>query len=170
MNCELVEEWGVMLLYMLCAGVAFWRFKSSRPQAVAHADFWLMLSIALCVMGVNKVADFQTPFIDALKAFVSYFRLESSKSILRFALFGCLGLIASATALIAVRRYHKPLRANLGLLLGMTSLMAFYLIRTTSIVGIAIKDNYWFNNWPLEVASLMVIATFMFSRVDGSAV
>lgn len=168
MNYELVEEWSVMLLYMLCSGLAFWRFKSSRSRAVAHADFWLALSIALCVMGVNKVADFQTPLIGTLKAIVAYFSLESSKPTLRFALFGCLGLVASTLALIAVGRYHKPLRANLGLLLGLTSLLVFYLIRTTSIAGIAIRANYWFNNWPLEVASLIVIATFTCSRFNGS--
>lgn len=169
MNYELVEEWGVMLLYMLCAGLAFGRFRRGRCTEYTQAEFWLWLSVGLAAMGINKVADFQTPFIDILRYCSAYFGLEAAKSSLRVALFGCLGLGGASLVLIAARRYQMPLRTHLGLVLGITCLLLFYMIRTASIVGVAFKDNFWFNSWPLEVASLMVIAAFALRRRDGSA-
>ncbi len=166
MNYEFVEEWGVMLLYMLCSGQAFRRYRSTRPVSAATDTssgawrFWLLLSVGLSVMGINKVADFQTPFIDALKAFAQSVGIEGYKPVLRIVLFAVLGGCGFVFAITLFCRFAAQLRSNAGLLFGLSCLALFYLVRTTSIVGIAFKHNNWFNGWPLEVFSLLAIATF----------
>ncbi len=173
MNYEIVEEWGVMLLYMLCSGLAFRRYRSTRLVSGASDRkcgawrFWLLLTVGLFVMGANKVADFQTPFIESLKAVAQYAGIAGYKPVLRVGLLGILGGCGLAFAITLYQQFSSQLRSNIGLLWGLSCLALFYIVRTISIVGLAFKHNYWFNGWPLEVVSLLAIAAFICRRTDG---
>ncbi|GAB5405579.1 MAG: hypothetical protein Aurels2KO_38100 [Aureliella sp.] len=174
MNYDIVEEWGVMLLYMLCAGLAFRRFRQARPAEPPAAvesgasRFWLLLAIGLFLMGINKVADLQTPFIESLKSAAKIAQIDGYKPLLRVLLFAVLGGVGLAFSIVVFRKFASQLRSNIGLFFGLSCLGLFYLVRTTSIVGIAFKHNYWFNAWPLEVFSLLAIAVFT-SKLRRSA-
>lgn len=162
MTAELIEEWGVLAIYWTVSLLCWLQFRQSVSpsheggDSNRAAEFWIVLCVALFAMGVNKVGDFQTPFIESLKTFGKWFGGDQHRTILRVTLGIALAGVALAAVGYALHRYREQLLTRLALPVGLAGLGLFYAIRMISIVGNIAKTNYWLNGPILEILSLIL--------------
>lgn len=161
-----VVGWVTVVAYLLAAVACAWAaWREPRPGGLPKSrpsGFWLMLSVAMVLLGINKQLDVQTLFTligrRVLEANGLYQERRHYQTMF-------LGAVAGSSLILLIGSLwlaRRSLRHRWAALVGMAFVMGFVVIRAASfhhvdaLLGSRLGGLKW--NWILELGGIAVVA------------
>lgn len=133
--------WLTTIVYLLSAACGFTVFIRRRKDNRRLGRFWLVVSTAVLLLGVNKQLDLQTLIIDTGKLLTRAMGLSSEKRFIQLGftfIVGGLTLMGLLGFLLSVRRLGNPIILAC---LGLTLILTYAVLRMTVFTHIPTAAN-----------------------------
>ncbi|MFV8783760.1 hypothetical protein ACNKU7_15185 [Microbulbifer sp. SA54] len=136
-----------------------WLFQGRR---VKQRRLWVLISVAMLLLGLNKQLDLQTLFTDFFRALFRELDLYDRRRMFQEVfIFGVL-LVGVAVSSWLVYQYRRLLRFHVLAICGLCALAAFVAVRASSFHGMDRLIGYELAgvriNWLLELCGIFLIA------------
>ncbi|TPV94184.1 MAG: hypothetical protein B7733_16585 [Myxococcales bacterium FL481] len=160
-----VMGWVTVVVYFAAAWACAREFQRSRPGQPltwSHAAAgWLVLTVALTLLGVNKQLDLQSWLTETARTMAieqGWYRDRRAVQIVFIAAVGVVGLVSMAVAAWLARGPWRPVRISL---LGFVIIVSFVVIRAASFHRVDLLIHHEVLgakvNWLLELGGLAVV-------------
>ncbi|WP_435011801.1 hypothetical protein P12x_006035 (plasmid) [Tundrisphaera lichenicola] len=161
-----VVGWVTVVAYLLAAAAcarAAWREpmpggrRRSRPSG-----FWLTLSVAMLLLGINKQIDLQTLFTLLGRRILKANGLHQDRRTYQALFLGCVAASSLLLLIVSLWLARRSFRHRWLALVGMAFLMGFVVIRAASfhhvdtLLASQLGGLKW--NWILELGGIVVVA------------
>ena len=168
-----VTGWSITLGYLT---TAFFSFLHARhylaSRAIRHARFWLMISLFLLLMGINKQLDLQILLLETAKSFSLQYGFYQHRHSLVVAFIGTLllwGAASQAWLYSGLKRLHRPERwalIGLGIAFAFIASRAAYFQHLVGPFEQSPRLAQWIY-WFMEFAIIGCIARATYGREWG---
>ena len=166
--------WLTVVAYAVAAYFAYRAYRNcvahahtlrDRAPAEAHAQrllasLWLLVLVAMVLLGINKQLDLQTLFTQTMRAI--FFRLDLYEQRRKFqvAFIGAIAGVAMLTVVGLTYVFWRVLRRAIGAVIGLAVVVSFVVIRAASFhhVDLYLKSGPFPLNVFLELGGVIVLA------------
>ena len=141
-----VLGWVTVVAYIAAAVACGWVWRSDRRAELAgdraaSPTFWLILSVLLSFLGVNKQLDLQSLLTEIGRAFSRKQGWYERRGAVQLAFVAAAGVVALIAAFWFAWIARKNLKRNLTALVGIVLLLAFVSIRASSFHHVDVVIN-----------------------------
>lgn len=147
-----------LLTFLLCAAV----FRKTNRTRKAQRAFWLLLSVLMLFLAVNKQLDLQSFATAGARCVAKIQGWYENRAGFQYKVVLGMGIAALTVGLFFLWTLRRDLRRNLIALIGLTVVFGFVLIRAVGWHDFDAIINIRFGvvrmNWILELSGLLLIS------------
>lgn len=159
--------WAAVACYILVAILAYFALRQTKnlestSQQIKTHRFWMVVTVLLVLLGINKQLDTQLLLIAAAKCISTIDGWYGDRRIYQIGFIAVLAVSFLVLAVLSLRYFKNELRGNFWAIIGLLFLLFFIALRATSFHNLdAMLNNNFYGfkvSWIFELSGLGLLA------------